>query len=59
MTMLYRDEEVSLTMLSKIYRTLNVDFGDIVEYIFDAEIWNLYDEIGSLSVGSMLRVSSC
>ena len=59
MTMLYRDEEVSLTMLSKIYRTLNVDFGDIVEYIFDAEIWNLYDEIGNLSVGSMLRVSSC
>lgn len=44
MTKLRRDEEVSLTILSKICRTLNADFGDIVEYVPDAEIWDLYDE---------------
>ncbi|MBQ2980698.1 MAG: helix-turn-helix domain-containing protein [Lachnospiraceae bacterium] len=44
MTKLRRDEEVSLTILSKICKTLNTDFGDIVEYIPDAEIWDLYDE---------------
>ena len=44
MTKLRRDEEVSLTILSKICKTLNVDFGDIVEYVPDAEIWDLYDE---------------
>ena len=44
MTKLRRDEEVSLTILSKICKTLNADFGDIVEYIPDAEIWDLYDE---------------
>ena len=44
MTKLRRDEEVSLTMLSKICKTLNADFGDIVEYVPDAEIWDLYDE---------------
>ena len=44
MTKLRRDEEVSLTFLSKICKTLNADFGDIVEYIPDAEIWDLYDE---------------
>ena len=42
MTKLRRDEEVSLTILSKI--CLNADFGDIVEYVPDAEIWDLYDE---------------
>ena len=31
MTKLRRDEDVSLTILSKICKTLNVDFGDIVE----------------------------
>ena len=31
MTKLRRDEEVSLTILSKICKTLNADFGDIVE----------------------------
>ena len=30
MTKLRRDEEVSLTILSKICKTLNADFGDIV-----------------------------
>ena len=44
MTKLRRDEEVSLTILSKICRTLNADFGDILEYVPDAEIWDLYDE---------------
>ena len=44
MTKLRRDEEVSLTILSKICKTLNADFGDIVEYAPDAEIWDLYDE---------------
>lgn len=38
MTKLRRDEEVSLTILSKICKTLNADFGDIVEYVPDAEI---------------------
>ena len=44
MTKLRRDEEVSLTILSKICKTLSADFGDIVEYVPDAEIWDLYDE---------------
>ena len=44
MTKLRRDEEVSLTILSRICKTLNVDFGDIVEYLPDAEIWDLYNE---------------
>lgn len=44
MAKLRRDEEVSLTILSKICKTLNADFGDIVEYVPDAEIWDLYDE---------------
>ena len=44
MTKLRRDEEVSLTILSKICKTLNVDFGDIVEYVPDAEIWDLSNE---------------
>lgn len=44
MTKLRRDEEVSLTILSKICKTLNADFGDIVEYVPDAEIWDLYGE---------------
>ena len=44
MTKLRRDEEVSLTILSKICKTINADFGDIVEYVPDAEIWDLYDE---------------
>ena len=42
--MLRRDEEVSLTILSKICKTLHADFGDIVEYVPDAEIWDLYNE---------------
>ncbi len=44
MTKLRRDEEVSLTILSKICKILNADFGDIMEYIPDVEIWDLYDE---------------
>lgn len=44
MTKLRRDEEVSLTILSKICKTLNADFGDMVEYVPDAEIWDLYNE---------------
>ena len=37
MTKLRRDEEVSLTILSKICKTLHADFGDIVEYVPDAD----------------------
>jgi len=33
MTKLNRDEEVTLSILCKICNTLNVDIGDIVEYI--------------------------
>ena len=44
MTKLRRDEEVSPTILSKICKTLHADFGDIVEYVPDAEIWDLYNE---------------
>lgn len=44
MIKLRRDEEVSLTILSKICKTVHADFGDIVEYVPDAEIWDLYNE---------------
>ena len=45
MTKLRRDEkEVKVISLSKICKTLNADFGDIVEYVPNAEIWYLYDE---------------
>lgn len=44
MTKLHRDEEVSLTILSKIHKTLNATFGDVIEYVSDVEIWDLYDE---------------
>ena len=30
-----------LTIVSKICKTLNADFGDIVEYVPDVEIWDL------------------
>lgn len=33
MTRLRRDEEVSLTVLNKICKTLEVDIGDIMEFI--------------------------
>ena len=33
LTKLNRDQEVSMTILSKICHTLGTDFGDIVEYI--------------------------
>lgn len=35
MTKLRRDEEVSLTVLNKICKTLNVDIGDIMEFLPD------------------------
>lgn len=44
MTKLRRDEEVSLTILCKICKAINADFGDIIEYVPDAEIWDLYNE---------------
>ena len=34
MTKLRRDEEVSLTIVSKICKTLNADFGDIVVHVW-------------------------
>ena len=33
MTKLRRDEEVTLGVLGKICRTLDVDYGDIMEYV--------------------------
>ena len=37
MTRLRRDEEVTLTVLNKICMTLNVNIGDIMEFIPDPE----------------------
>ena len=37
MTKLRRDEEVTLTVLGKICKTLNADYGDIMEYIDEEE----------------------
>ena len=36
MTRLRRDEEVTLTVLNKICTTLNVDIGDIMEFLPDS-----------------------
>lgn len=33
MTKIRRDEEVTLTVLGKICRVLEVDYGDIIEYV--------------------------
>ena len=33
MTRLRRDEEVTLTVLNKICTTLNVDIGDVMEFV--------------------------
>ena len=38
MTRLRRDEEVTLSVLSKICSTLNVDIGDIVEFMPEANL---------------------
>lgn len=35
MTRLRRDEEVTLAVLNKICSTLNVDIGDIIEFVSD------------------------
>ena len=35
MTRLRRDEEVTLGVLGKICKTLDVDYGDIMEYVRD------------------------
>ena len=37
MTRLRRDEEVTLTVLNKICTALNVDIGDVVEFIPEEE----------------------
>ena len=37
MTRLRRDEEVTLAVLNKICTTLEVDIGDIMEFLPDAE----------------------
>lgn len=37
MTRLRRDEEVTLTVLYKICKTLEVDIGDIMEFVIDNE----------------------
>lgn len=38
MTKLRRDEAVNLAILMKICKTLNCDFGDIIQYIPDEEV---------------------
>lgn len=38
MTRLRRDEEVTLTVLNKICRTLEVDIGDIMEFLSDESV---------------------
>ena len=37
LTRLRRDEEVTLTVLNKLCKTLDVDIGDIMEFLPDAE----------------------
>ena len=37
MTRLRRDEEVTLTVLNKICKTLDVDIGNIMEFLPEAE----------------------
>ena len=37
MTKLRRDEEVTLTVLGKICKTLSADYGDIVSYVPDED----------------------
>ena len=37
MTRLRRDEEVTLTVLNTLCKTLDVDIGDIMEFLPDAE----------------------
>ena len=37
MTRLRRDEEVTLSVLSKICATLEVDIGDVMEFVPDSE----------------------
>lgn len=41
MTRLRRDEEVTLTVLNKICTTLNVNIGDIMEFIPEEEAMNM------------------
>ena len=38
MTRLRRDEEVTLTVLDKICQTLNVNIGDIIEFVPEKEV---------------------
>ena len=40
MTRLRRDEEVTLTVLNKICKTLDVDIGDIMEFLPEDEMNN-------------------
>lgn len=37
MTKMRRDEEVTLSVLGKIYKTLDVDYGDIMEFVDKGE----------------------
>lgn len=43
MTKLRRDQEVSLTVLERICAVLNVNFGDIVDYIDDPKQQHIAD----------------
>lgn len=36
-TKMNKDEEVTLTVLGKICKTLNVNYGDIVDYVVDED----------------------
>lgn len=40
MTKLRRDEPVMLSVLDKICKTLDVNYGDIVDFIKDEDKWN-------------------
>lgn len=40
MTRLRRDEEVTLAVLNKICTTLNVDIGDVMEFVDKADDYN-------------------
>lgn len=45
MTKLNRDEEVALSVLSKICEALNVDIGDIIEYTGSSSISDQQEDI--------------
>ncbi len=49
------DKVVSLTFLSKICKTINADFGDILKHVPDTEIWDLHNENRELHAKDHVR----